>query len=141
VAAAVEGAGADAVSLINTLRSTAIAPDGRGPWLGGERGGLSGPAVRAVALSQVAEVAEAVSIPVVGMGGISRGCHALDFIRAGATAVAVGTESFRDPEAGARVARELACELDAAGLDSVASARTTFGHRGPESLENPSQNP
>ncbi|MSO41577.1 MAG: dihydroorotate dehydrogenase [Solirubrobacterales bacterium] len=141
VALAVEAGGADAVSLINTLRSTAVAPGGAGPWLGGERGGLSGPAVRAVALSQVAEVADAVSIPVIGMGGIARGGHALDFIRAGATAVAVGTESFRDPGAGARVARELAAEVDAEGLESAAAARGTFGQRGPDRPENLSQNP
>ena len=109
VAAAAESHGADAVSLINTLRGAAAHP-GRPaePWLGGGTGGVSGPAVRAVALAQVAEVAARVEIPVVGMGGVQRGRHALELRRAGATLVAVGTESFRDPLAGARVAEELA---------------------------------
>ena len=107
-ARAAAGAGADAVSLINTLRAYAPAPDGSGaPWLGAGSGGLSGPAIRSVALAQVAAVAAAVDVPIIGMGGIQTGRHALDFLRAGATAVAVGTESFRDPAAGARVAREL----------------------------------
>jgi dihydroorotate dehydrogenase (NAD+) catalytic subunit len=108
VAAAAEDAGADAVSLINTLKGMALAPGGRGPWLGGGTGGVSGPAVRAVALEQVSSVAERVRIPVIGMGGIASGRHAADFLAAGATCVAVGTESFRDPAAGRRVGAELA---------------------------------
>jgi dihydroorotate dehydrogenase (NAD+) catalytic subunit len=82
-------------------------PSGDGPWLGARTGGLSGPAIRAVALAQVSAVADAVSLPVVGMGGVSSGHHAREFRRAGATLVGVGTESFRDPAAGARVAAEL----------------------------------
>ena len=105
-ARAAESAGADAVSLINTLRAMALGPDGE-PWLGGRTGGLSGPAIRNVALAQVAAVAESVSIPIVGMGGVQTGAHARDLLRAGATLVAVGTESFRDPAAGLRIAREL----------------------------------
>jgi len=108
VAAAAEAAGADAVSLINTLKGLALHPRTRSTWLGGGSGGVSGPAVRAIALEQVYTVARAVSIPVIGMGGIQTGRHAADFLSAGATAVAVGTESFRDPAAGARVAAELA---------------------------------
>jgi dihydroorotate dehydrogenase (NAD+) catalytic subunit len=108
VARAAEAAGADAVSLINTLRGMAMHPAGHGPWLGARTGGLSGPAVRAVALAQVASVAAATHLPVVGMGGVANGKHAQDLLRAGATLVAVGTESFRDPGAGSRVARELA---------------------------------
>ncbi len=111
IAEAAEREGADAVSLINTLRATGADPSGEGAWLGAGSGGLSGPAVRPVALLQVREVAAALSIPVVGMGGISRGRQAADMIRAGATAVAVGTESFRDPQAGLRVASELGAEL------------------------------
>ncbi len=80
----------------------------RAPWLGGHTGGLSGPAIRAVALAQVAAVAAAVEIPVVGMGGVQSARHARDLLDAGATLVAVGTENFRDPAAGARIARELA---------------------------------
>ncbi|MGH2943023.1 MAG: dihydroorotate dehydrogenase [Solirubrobacteraceae bacterium] len=107
VATAAESEGADAVSLINTLRAMALDPRGGGPWLGGTTGGLSGPAIRSIALAQVAAVARSVSIPVVGMGGIARGTHAKDLISVGATLVAVGTENFRDPCAGKRIASEL----------------------------------
>ena len=107
-AAAAEVAGADAVSLINTLRAMAWTDTTPArPWLGARTGGLSGPAVRAVALAQVAAVAARVEIAVVGMGGIQSGRHAHQFLDAGATAVAVGTETFRDPAAGARIAAEL----------------------------------
>ena len=108
VARAAEAAGADAVSLINTLRGMAVDPVTGRPWLGAGTGGVSGPAVRAVALAQVQAVSVAVDVPVVGMGGVQRGRDALDLLLAGATLVAVGTESFRDPAAGGRVARELA---------------------------------
>jgi dihydroorotate dehydrogenase subfamily 1 len=91
-----EGA-ADAVSLINTLKASE----------GEVAGGLSGPAVRPVALAQVAAAAAAVELPIVGMGGICGGADALEFLSAGATLVAVGTESFRDPRAGNRIAAEL----------------------------------
>ena len=110
-AAVAEGAaeaGADAVSLINTLKGMALDPRGAGPWLGGLTGGLSGPAVRAIALEQVHAVARAVDIPVIGMGGIASGGHAAEFLSAGAACVAVGTESFLDPAAGRRIAAELA---------------------------------
>jgi dihydroorotate dehydrogenase (NAD+) catalytic subunit len=107
VAAAAEEAGADAVSLVNTLKGMALDPRTRQPWLGGGSGGLSGPAVRAVALEQVHSVARRVGIPVVGMGGIASGRDAADFLAAGASLVAVGTESFRDPSAGLRIADEL----------------------------------
>jgi dihydroorotate dehydrogenase (NAD+) catalytic subunit len=119
VAAAAERGGADAVSLINTLKAVAIDPATLRPWLGGGRGGLSGPAVRAIALEQVRAVAEAVAIPVVGMGGIETGADALAFLAAGATAVAVGSASFRDPLAGERVRGELADELGRAGIPSI----------------------
>jgi len=108
VARAAEEAGADAVSLINTLRGMALDPETGKPWLGGTTGGVSGPAVRAIALAQVHAVAQAVEIPVVGMGGVQRGADALDLMRAGAHLVAVGTESFRDPAAGLRIAHEVA---------------------------------
>lgn len=108
VAAAAEGAGADAVSLVNTLKGMALHPRTRQPWLGGGSGGLSGPAIRAVALEQVAAVAGSVSIPVIGMGGIASGGDAAEFMAAGAAVIAVGTESFRDPAAGRRIGDELA---------------------------------
>ncbi len=108
VALAAEAAGADAVSLINTLKAVAIDPKTLEPFLGTGRGGLSGPAVRAVALEQVRAVSEAIAIPAIGMGGVCCGADALEMLGAGASLVAVGTESFRDPGAGARVLAELA---------------------------------
>jgi len=93
---------------VNTLKGMALHPVTGEPWLGGGTGGVSGPAIRAIALEQVAAAAGRVQIPVIGMGGIASGRHAADFIAAGATAVAVGTESFRDPAAGRRIAAELA---------------------------------
>ncbi len=107
VAVAAEHEGADAVSLVNTLRAMALSPRSRQPWLGGGTGGLSGPAIRVIALAQVAATARKVSVPIVGMGGVTTGIHALDLLEAGATLVAVGTESFRDPAAGSRIASEL----------------------------------
>jgi dihydroorotate dehydrogenase (NAD+) catalytic subunit len=108
VAQAAEQHGADAVSLINTVRGMAMHPDRPGePWLGGGTGGVSGPAVRAIALSQVREVRERVELPIVGMGGVQTGRHAADLRQTGADLVAVGTESFRDPLAAARIAAEL----------------------------------
>ncbi|HEX5821727.1 MAG TPA: dihydroorotate dehydrogenase [Solirubrobacterales bacterium] len=111
VAIAAEEGGADAVSLINTLRAVAFDPDKGERWLGGGTGGLSGPAVRAVALAQVHAVAGSVAVPVVAMGGVSSGRDAAEMLRAGASIVAVGTESFRDPAAGSRIAAELGGEL------------------------------
>ena len=111
VAAAAEAEGADAVSLINTLRATALdpasGPDTPRSWLGGGTGGLSGPAIRAVALAQIAAVAARVAIPIVGMGGVGSARHAQDLMLAGATLVGVGTENFRDPAAGSRIAAGL----------------------------------
>jgi dihydroorotate dehydrogenase (NAD+) catalytic subunit len=107
VARAAEAAGADAVSLINTLKGMAFDPRSGKPWLGAGTGGVSGPAVRAIALEQVAAVAKAVSLPIVGMGGIASGDDARDFMLAGASCVAVGTENFRDPAAARRIAAEL----------------------------------
>jgi dihydroorotate dehydrogenase (NAD+) catalytic subunit len=107
VAVAAESAGADGLSLINTLKGMALDPRTGAPWLGAGTGGVSGPAVRAIALQQVASVCQRVSIPVVGMGGIASGRDARDFLALGARCVAVGTESFRDPGAGHRIAAEL----------------------------------
>ena len=108
VAEAAEAAGADAVSLINTLRAYAPHPRRRdAPWLGNATGGLSGPAIRAVALAQVRAVAARVEIPVVGMGGVASAGDATNLLDAGATLVAVGTASFRDPALAGRIAGEL----------------------------------
>ncbi len=119
IAAAVERGGADAISLINTIKAMAIDPVTLEPWLGAGRGGLSGPAVRAVALEQTRAVSAAVSVPVVGMGGIGRGSHAMDFLAAGATVVAVGTESFLNPLAGETVRADLAEILAQRGISRL----------------------
>ncbi|HEY0390369.1 MAG TPA: dihydroorotate dehydrogenase [Solirubrobacterales bacterium] len=107
VAVAAEQGGADAISLINTLKASAIDPATGEPGIAAGHGGLSGPAVRPVAVAQTRAVAVAVSIPIVGMGGVASGADALEFIAAGATLVAVGTENFRDPRAGERIANEI----------------------------------
>jgi dihydroorotate dehydrogenase (NAD+) catalytic subunit len=116
VALAAERAGASAVSLINTVKGLAFDPASGEPWLGGRTGGVSGPAIRAVALAQTHAVCAAVSIPVIAMGGVQRGAHAADLMRAGATLVAVGTESFRNPSAGSRIASELALSSGASRI-------------------------
>jgi dihydroorotate dehydrogenase (NAD+) catalytic subunit len=117
VAIAAEEGGADAVSLINTLKGSALDPRSGEPALAAGHGGLSGPAVRPVALAQLRAVRAAIALPIVGMGGIASGADAAEFLRAGAAVVAVGTESFSDPRAGSRVARELGY-----GAERVATA-------------------
>jgi dihydroorotate dehydrogenase (NAD+) catalytic subunit len=121
VALAAQDAGASALSLINTIRGMALDPRSGAPWLGGVTGGVSGPAVRAAALAQVHAVCAAVEIPVIGMGGVQCGQDALDLRRAGAALVAVGTETFRDPAAGLRVATELDDLLTNRGNPSLGS--------------------
>jgi dihydroorotate dehydrogenase (NAD+) catalytic subunit len=123
VARAAEEGGADAVSLVNTLEAAAVDPATLKAWLGAGSGGLSGPAIRAFALGQVREVADAVSLPVIGMGGIESGADALSFLAAGATAIAVGTANFRDPLAGNRVRAELEAALVAGGVGPIADLR------------------
>jgi dihydroorotate dehydrogenase (NAD+) catalytic subunit len=108
VAEAAQNEGADAVSLVNTLKGMALDPRTGRPWLGAGTGGVSGPAIRAIALAQLSGVCQRVSIPAIGMGGIATGAHARDLLAAGARCIAVGTESFRDPAAGRRIAAELA---------------------------------
>lgn len=103
IAKAVEAEGADAVSLINTLMGMAIDVERRRPCLSTVTGGLSGPAVRPVAVRMVWQTAKAVSIPVIGLGGIMNGRDALEFILAGATAVEVGTANFIDPAVTVRI--------------------------------------
>jgi dihydroorotate dehydrogenase (NAD+) catalytic subunit len=130
VARAAEGSGADALSLINTLPGMALHPVTGEPWLGAGRGGQSGPAVRAVAMNQVSEVARAVPLPIVGMGGIASGRDAADFLRAGARCVAVGTESFRDPAAGVRIRTELVALVETDGPDRPVAATPSGDLRG-----------
>ncbi len=106
-ARAAEEAGADAISLINTFVSLAIDVETRSPRIGAGFGGLSGPAIKPLALRLVYEAAQAVRIPVVGLGGILSGEDAAEFLIAGASAVAVGTATFADPRAPLRIGREL----------------------------------
>jgi dihydroorotate dehydrogenase (NAD+) catalytic subunit len=107
VAVAAGEGGADAVSLINTLKASAFDPLTARPGIAAGHGGLSGPAVRPVAVAQIRSVAAAVELPIIGMGGVSSGADAWELVCAGAALVAVGTENFRDPRAGERIAQEL----------------------------------
>jgi dihydroorotate dehydrogenase (NAD+) catalytic subunit len=107
VGRAAEEAGADALSAINTLRGMAIDLDARRPRLAAGSGGLSGPAIKPVALRMVHDLVRAVRIPVIGIGGIRSGEDALEFLCCGASAVQVGTATFYDPRAPARIAQEI----------------------------------
>jgi dihydroorotate dehydrogenase (NAD+) catalytic subunit len=125
IAAAAVDAGADALSLVNTTLGMAIDRTTLRPVLGGITGGLSGPAIRPLAVRCVYQVAAALpDVPLVGIGGIRTGGDAVEFLAAGARAVQVGTVIFHDPSAPARVARELGEALDALGLalDDVVGA-------------------
>ena len=120
IARAVVAAGADGLSLINTLLGMAIDPDTLRPLLAGITGGLSGPAIRPVALRCVYQVHAALpDVPILGMGGVRSGADALAFLAAGASAVSVGTAVFGDPSAPMRIVAELSDELDRKGLTSV----------------------
>ena len=119
IARAVEGAGADAVSLINTLRGMRIDINTRRPVLKMNTGGMSGPAVLPVAVRMVWEVANAVNIPILGMGGVSKGEDAAQMMLAGATAVAVGTACIADPFAPVNVRKGLEAICEKQGLASV----------------------
>ena len=119
IARAVEAEGADAVSLINTLMGMAIDIEKRKPLLSIRTGGLSGPAVKPVALRMVWQVAKAVGIPVVGLGGISCAKDAIEFLMAGATAIEIGTANFLDPAISIKVRDGIEAWLDAHGCQSV----------------------
>lgn len=119
MAKAVEEAGADAVSLINTLMGMAIDIKTKRPVLGNITGGLSGPCVKPIALRMVWQVARAVKIPVLGMGGISTAEDAIEFLLAGASAVVVGTANFVDPAASMKIADGIAAYLDEQGFSHV----------------------
>jgi dihydroorotate dehydrogenase (NAD+) catalytic subunit len=122
VATAAAEAGADGLSLVNTLRGLAL-DDRLEPVLSTGQGGLSGPALRPVALAAVWACARAVDLPIVGMGGIESGRHALDLIAAGASAVALGTVLFSDPFAPARIRAELAAEAARRGVENPLDLR------------------
>lgn len=119
VARAAEDAGADAISLINSLRGMAIDIQQGRPWLANTTGGLTGPAIRPVGVYMVWEAAKAVKIPIVGMGGIETGRDALEYLMAGASAVAIGTANFRDPLVPLRVVDEIVEESRRRGARSV----------------------
>ena len=121
IARAVVDAGADAVSLINTLVGMAIDVNSQRPILGNITGGLSGPAVKPVALAMVWKVAQAVSVPIMGIGGIATARDALEFIIAGASAVQVGTANFVNPNAGVEVVDGIQAHCDEHGIDQLAS--------------------
>lgn len=123
IARAVEAEGADAVSLINTLLGMAIDVERRRPYLSTITGGLSGPAVRPVAVRMVWQVAKAVGIPVVGLGGIMNARDALEFIMAGATAIEVGTANFIDPAVTVKIVDGINEYLDRHNLPDLASIR------------------
>jgi dihydroorotate dehydrogenase (NAD+) catalytic subunit len=119
LALAAEAAGADGISLVNTFIALAIDAKSRRPRIGAGMGGLSGPAIKPIALRMVWQAAKAVKIPVIGLGGIASGEDAAEFLIAGAQAVQVGTASFWDPGSVARIAKELGAFLQREGIASV----------------------
>jgi dihydroorotate dehydrogenase (NAD+) catalytic subunit len=118
-ARAVEGAGADAISLINTLVGMAVDVRTRKPKLSTVTGGLSGPAIKPIALAEVYEVAKAVKIPIIGIGGIMTADDAIEFLLVGARAVQVGTANFIDPAAGVKIAEGILRYCEAHGVNDV----------------------
>jgi dihydroorotate dehydrogenase (NAD+) catalytic subunit len=121
----VVGAGADGVSLVNTIRGLALDPRTLRPRLARGAGGYSGPALRPIALAAVWACASAVDVPIVGMGGVVTGDDALELVAAGASAVALGTILFADPDAPGRVRAELRDAATARGwTDAIAARRT-----------------
>lgn len=123
IAKAVEAEGADSVSLINTLLGMAIDVERRRPCLSTITGGLSGPAVKPVAVRMVWQVAKAVKIPVIGLGGITCGKDALEFIMAGATAVEVGTANFIDPSVTVKIVDEITEYCNRHGIRNISEIR------------------
>jgi dihydroorotate dehydrogenase (NAD+) catalytic subunit len=122
-ARAVAAAGADGLSLVNTMRGLSLDARTLRPSLGRGAGGYSGPALKPIALAAVHACYAATQLPIVGMGGVQSGLDALEFVAAGATAVALGTVLFADPDAPARVRAELDAECVERGFDSVDDAR------------------
>jgi dihydroorotate dehydrogenase (NAD+) catalytic subunit len=132
VARSVVDAGADGLVMINTLLGLTVDPDTLRPLLGGVTGGLSGPAIRPVAVRCVWQVHQAMpDVPIVGVGGIRTGYDALEFMVAGASAVQVGTVIFNDPSAPVRILGELRDELEERGFERAADA-VGYAHRKPD---------
>lgn len=119
IAQAAEEAGTDAVALVNTFLAMAVDLETRRPKLGNIYGGLSGPAIKPIALRMVHQVASRLSVPVIGMGGIMTGTDALEFLVAGAAAVEVGTANFVDPDAAVRIVAEIGSWCEAHGVTAV----------------------
>jgi dihydroorotate dehydrogenase (NAD+) catalytic subunit len=131
VALAAEAAGADGLSLVNTFKALVLDPETLKPFLGGVTGGLCGPAIKPIALRMVAEVAGAVGIPVVGMGGIASGRDVLEFVACGARVVQAGAVNFSDIDASRRIVAELGDEMRRRGLarlDEVRGRATLPAH-------------
>jgi dihydroorotate dehydrogenase (NAD+) catalytic subunit len=123
VASAAAEAGVDGLSLVNTIRGCALDERTLRPTLSTWTGGLSGPPLKAVALAAVLLCAKTVDLPIVGMGGVACGRDALELIAAGASAVALGTVLFSDPDAPARIRAELAAEAASFGVDNALELR------------------
>jgi len=119
IAEVVEAEGADSISLINTLLGMAIDAEARKPMLSTITGGLSGPAVKPIALRMVWQVAQSVKIPVVGMGGIMNATDAIEFFLAGASAIQIGTANFIDPAVSMDVLKGIEAYLDRHQFDSI----------------------
>ncbi|HSK14937.1 MAG TPA: hypothetical protein VK915_02080 [Gaiellaceae bacterium] len=139
VARAAAESGADGLSLVNTIRGLALDPATLRPRLSTAVGGLSGPALRPVALAAVYACYRATGLPIVGMGGVETGRDALDLIAAGASAVAVGTALFADPGAPARIRAELAAEAAGRGFADPLAARGTAHEEGPRASRRPAE--
>jgi dihydroorotate dehydrogenase (NAD+) catalytic subunit len=131
-AVAVQAAGADGLSLVNTIRGLALEPGALRPVLGTAVGGYSGPALKPIALAAVFACYRATGLPIVGMGGVSTGADALQFIAAGASSVALGTVLFTDPDAPTRVRSELEAEAQRIGVasldDAIGASHTLDSH-------------
>jgi dihydroorotate dehydrogenase (NAD+) catalytic subunit len=140
-ARAVEAAGADGLSLVNTMRGLALDARTLQPVLGTGTGGYSGPALRPIALAAVYACRRATTLPIVGMGGVTTGREALEMVAAGASALALGTVLFADPGAPARIRSELDAELELLGLDSLEAARDLAHAEGTASPHRPVAGP